>query len=633
MKLKIIVAILFIATYASAQKVDFNKSILLIPKNFTKNANIITRYDETNVVVKSKKSMTVTYKKFVTVYNKYGDKAPFFLEGYDKHKTISKIKILIYDSLGKIIKKVKKKEISDVSAADGFSLFTDDRYKYYKYTPNKYPYSIEISYQVNTSNTAFLPKWYVLDGYYSSVQKSEYTITYPEALELNHREFNFGEYPIEKKKVENKIYYTVSNIEAIRKEPMAPIFSKVSPNVLFALNKFSLAGEEVNAASWQAFGKWMYERLLKGRGELPEETKAEVKALVKGIEDPIERAELVYKYMQDRTRYISVQIGIGGWKPMLSKDVDRLGYGDCKALSYYTKSLLEEANVESLYTIVYSGEKKDIKKDFISVQGNHAILMVPTKKDTIWLECTSQKLPFGQTGATDDRDVLIVNSEGGKIVHTNTYKEETNYLQTIGSYTIGEKGEFEAVIEIKSSGKQYNNHYYLETEKKKDQILHYKEKFSNILDVAIDEIKYTNNKKEVIFTETIKLKATNYAEKIGDDMMLRLNAFSLYRNLPKRVLKRKLPLAIKKGYKKEDVIEIITPKNYKIDRLPKKVEIENKFGKYQVEITKIADNKLTYKRILKIKSGTHSKTEYDNYRKFLAEINKRDNLKIILKKL
>ena len=55
--------------------------------------------------------------------------------------------------------------------------------------------------------------------------------------------------------------------------------------------------------------------------------------------DPIEKAKIVYKYMQEKTRYISVQVGIGGFKPMLAKDVDRLGYGDCKALSNYTKAL------------------------------------------------------------------------------------------------------------------------------------------------------------------------------------------------------------------------------------------------------------------------------------------------------
>ncbi len=55
--------------------------------------------------------------------------------------------------------------------------------------------------------------------------------------------------------------------------------------------------------------------------------------------------------MQDKTRYISVQIGIGGWKPMLADDVNKLGYGDCKGLTNYTKALLEAVDVPSYYTL------------------------------------------------------------------------------------------------------------------------------------------------------------------------------------------------------------------------------------------------------------------------------------------
>ncbi len=36
--------------------------------------------------------------------------------------------------------------------------------------------------------------------------------------------------------------------------------------------------------------------------------------------------------MQGKTHYISIQVGIGGYQPFLASDVDRLNYGDCKAL-------------------------------------------------------------------------------------------------------------------------------------------------------------------------------------------------------------------------------------------------------------------------------------------------------------
>lgn len=81
---------------------------------------------------------------------------------------------------------------------------------------------------------------------------------------------------------------------------------------------------------------------------------------------------------------------------MLAKDVDRLGYGDCKALTNYTRALPQVVGVPSYYTIIYGDrQRRDLHQDFVSMQGNHAILAVPVKDQIYWLECTSQVHPFG----------------------------------------------------------------------------------------------------------------------------------------------------------------------------------------------------------------------------------------------
>jgi len=47
-------------------------------------------------------------------------------------------------------------------------------------------------------------------------------------------------------------------------------------------------------------------------------------------------------------------------------------------------------------------------------------------------------------GFTDDRDVLIVTPEGGKIVHTQAYTPEDNYQKIDGEYTLTEDGNIDA---------------------------------------------------------------------------------------------------------------------------------------------------------------------------------------------
>jgi len=58
--------------------------------------------------------------------------------------------------------------------------------------------------------------------------------------------------------------------------------------------------------------------------------------------------------------------------------------------------------------------------------------------------------------------------------------------------------------------------------------------------------------------------------------------------------------------------------------------IENKFGKYNVEIEKITSNKIKYKRMFMIFEGQYPKEDYSEYRNFLKQVSKNDNAKIIL---
>ena len=93
-----------------------------------------------------------------------------------------------------------------------------------------------------------------------------------------------------------------------------------------------------------------------------------------------------------------------------------MGYGDCKALTNYTRVLLKTVGIESYYTVVYGDRRiENFEQDFVSMQGNHIILAIPSNDNYIYLECTSQTSPFGYNADfTDDRYALIVKPEGGK---------------------------------------------------------------------------------------------------------------------------------------------------------------------------------------------------------------------------
>ena len=633
MKLKaLLLFLLYTSTHVYSQKIVYGT--LPVPDNLKQNANSVVLNQEIEISILSQKLMRIKKYSVVRVYNASGYKKLDIGEYYDKSNKIKRLDANIYDYLGKEVKNFRQKDFKDHSVADGFSIFSDNRMLYLDYTPTEYPFTIIYYSEIESSNTAFIPSWYPIDSYNKSVLKSSYTIDYPEGLGFKYKELNTNDFAINKKEEANKLIFTTENLPAKVDEEYAPSIENIIPSFMFGLEKFNLEGVEVSAKTWEEFGASWYKNLLADTEEIPEETKQKVIALVGNETDPIKKIKLVYQYVQDKTRYVSIQLGIGGWKPMQAKDVDRLGYGDCKALSNYTRVLLKTVGINANYTVIYGGpEKKDFQKDFVSKQGNHIILTIPLNNKLYFLECTSQTDPFNYQGTfTDTRYALMITPEKGTIIRTNEAKSnKDNSKITKSSFTLDEEGNFKGFTTSKSKGIQYNNYSLANLPNDKiDE--HYKKEWFWINNLKLDKYKFKNDKDAIEFTEEVQISAPNYANLSGTMLLFPINAFNQFSSIPQRYRNRKLPFEIDRGFYDEDQIEIMIPEGYKVDALPENTSISNAFGEYKTEIITQTPQKLIYNRSLSINAGFYDKKDYDSYRIFIEQIAKNDNSKVVITK-
>jgi len=620
-------------TSAKAQDKSMYQS-LLIPSELKENANAIIRLNETQVHLTSSSEMVVRVRRIITVLNSNGNKHVDAFVHYDDGLDINALEVLVYDAFGKEIKKIRKRDFKDVSAVSGGTLYSDSRVKYLDYTAINYPYTIEFTYETETNNTAFIPWFYPLQDYNLSIQKSTYSLYNPAHLKVRYKPINCKAYHVTEDHKLSDYNFAVENILAIREEDHSPLLSQLVPKVMFATTNFNLEGVAGTVEDWSDFGKWMYKDLLVGAQELPEQTISEVNALIKNCSTPIEKAKKIYQYVQDRTRYISVQVGIGGWKPFSASEVDRLSYGDCKALTNYTMALLNAVGVESYYTVVFSGDsQRNIENDFASIQGDHVILNIPNDGEPVWLECTSQKLPFGFIGDfTDNRDVLVVKPNGGEIQHTKKYTTEENTQTSKSTCKIASDGSIDVNLNMVSKGIQYDDKYILDTAIDRDLDMAYKQRWSYINNIAIANFEINNDKETVAFNEHIAFTASTYANIVGDRMLVILNTVNRNTYVPDRYRNRKLPLKLYRGYKDVDEIEIALPKGYVVEALPENENLTSKFGSYKTEIIKLSDSTLLYKREFIINDGEFPKEDYKKFRNFYKEIANQDHSKIALLK-
>ncbi|MET4083748.1 hypothetical protein ABIB40_003720 [Pedobacter sp. UYP30] len=631
MKAKLtVLCLLLFAARGFAQE---NYSVDLIPSNLKNRANAVIRNEETVVDMRSPDNVTLNVTKAITILNENGDENAKLVLFYDKNTSIKNIKGEVYNESGIAITKFNQKNFSDVSAADGFSLFVDSRVKHFKPTGSAYPYTVVYNYEIRYKQNLIIPDWTPQTANDISVEKSSYTFICKPTDELRIKPQNFTGKPEESTDEKQKMLtWKLSNVHAIKPEPFSPDRDTYQTNVKISAKDFTYYKHDGSYTNWLGLGKWIYNDLLKTRRILPPETVAMIKALVKNEKTDKDKARKVYEYMQNKTRYISVQIGIGGFQPVAAAEVDRLGYGDCKALVNYTQSLLEAAGIESLYCVVEAGNQKvSLDPSYASMnQGNHIILCMPLKGDTTWLECTSQKIPFGFLSTfTDDRLVLACTPEGGKLLRTPKLSVQNNLQIRNSELKITATGNAKGTIKTLFFGSQFDNH-----EEMLDKPINEQQKLLasvyDIDNINFDAVNYVVKKTiKPELTENIAVDIRNYAAVNNGRMFIKLNAFNVKSGIAE-VMERKLPVYINRGYTDEDTItyklpdEVVTTNIFPIDK-----KFKNEFGSYTAKTT-LTDNKLTYYRKFVLNDGTFPPESYADFYKFITDVNAADGLKIIL---
>lgn len=608
-----------------------NYAVEAIPAHLKNRANAVIRDYKTVIEMEATNNVSITISKAVTVLNINGDKFGQLALFYDKNISLKSVKGEIYDEFGRQIGKFSLSSFKDESAVNDFSLYEDSRVKYYIPQINTYPYTIVYQYEIKNKQNLIIPQWQPIPGYDVAVEKSSYQFICKPEDEIRIHAVNYKTEPetiaIDKRK---SLLWKLENISAVKYEIFAPNVSAYFTSVKIAPKNFNYFNFKGAYSSWAELGKLSYEQLLKDKRMLLPETVSLIKDLVKNETTDAAKARKIYEYMQRKTRYISVQIGIGGFQPFKAADVDQLGYGDCKALVNYMQSLLEAVGIESYYCVVEAGEEKtSLIPSFASMeQGNHVILCLPLAGDTTWLECTSQDAPFGYLGSfTDDRLVLACTKDGGKLLKTPKYEASMSTQTRIGEFKLLNNGNVEGDMETKFEGSQFENHAYLlnKSAVEREKQLKYIYDINNIL---FKNINLTKDKTSAIFIENLGVSIHNYAVVNNDKLFFTPNLFNVKKTVP-TVRNRALPVAINRGYLDVDSISFTLDDRIFPIVFPKSVKLDTKFGIYELEI-KLKDKKLVYYRRLLMNDGLFSASDYEAYENFVNEIAGNDRLKIVL---
>ena len=625
---------IFVFTFFSLSAGDGDYAVSKIPAALLKNANAILRHENITFEVLNTKEAVETNHYVITILNENADTWTEFEEYYDKLREISSVEGFLYDANGKQLKKIKTKDLQDISGVSDNSLMDDKRIKRHNFYYKVYPYTIEYEVVIHYKNTLFFPMWVPQEDEKLSVERSEMNIICPKDYVFRYKAFKYSGEPVSRTdKNKNISSWIAKDMPAIEREPFGPLWHDLTTVVIFGPTEFQVGDYKGNMASWQDFGKFVYS-LKNGRDVLPINVKLTVQQLTAGITNDKRKIQLLYEYMQKNTRYISVQLGIGGWQPFDASYVASKGYGDCKALVNYMYSLLKEAGIVSYYTLVRAGNNAAyLTSDFPSQQFNHVILCVPVETDTMWLECTSQTLPAGYLSAfTSNRYALLINEHGGALVRTPKYGLDENVEVRKIKALLSEDGSLQLQASTRYQGLRQDEVHDLINYLSKDKVKEYLQKQLDFPTYELDKFDYAENKSlPPQIEEKLDLYVSNYATITGKRLFITPNVMTRSYTKLRGDTDRKYDIVLSKEYRDIDTVEIEIPKGYEPESLPQPVTIQTKFGKY-FSTVRLLDNKVLYNRIREQYSGTFPPSDYAALVAYYDTIYKADRNRIVLVK-
>ena len=425
--------LLVVAASTCGPAQDAALSVLRVPDSLQTGNSVVISSDEW-LEVTDLHTAVYGYRQVVSLLDEREAHANVHTVFYDGDSKITTFNASSYDRFGNRMARVKSADIADRRYTSEVSFYEDNRYQQVTVPCPQYPCTVVVEVEkkvADFSMIAGLPHWRPQQRE-QGVLQSSFTVRVPQDNELLYEGHQLRE-PVISQDGRNRQYrWEVNHLVPQKDEPYAPSALATLPYLRIALADFAIEGYRGSYRNWKDFGTFIHS-IMDGRDVLPPRLQAEVREVVAGATTDYERVDRLYRFMQQRMRYVSIQLGIGGWQPFSADYVEQNRFGDCKALSNYMGALLKEVGIPSYPVLINWNDAQSypVTEDFTSSAFNHMVLYVPSEE--MYLECTSHTAPTGYLGeGKQDRNVLWITPEGGELHRTPSFEpSEHGHTRTV----------------------------------------------------------------------------------------------------------------------------------------------------------------------------------------------------------
>jgi len=606
-----------------------------IPAALREGASAVVREHVVTLDVSDEESASETVREVVTVLKREGRSYGILDLDYDRFRKIKDLDGALLDQLGDEIRTLGGDDIVDESAIGGGELYADARVKKVHLYHDAYPYTVVFTYRIVRDGYVSWPSWESQPSddpvEYS---KFEVILPYTERLRYWTRDTTARPRVTEAGKGRTSYVWEARNLPALSDEQMAEDIEQRTTVVYVAPEHFKYADIPGDMRSWQDLARWEGS-MYTGKDVLPEAAVRDVHAAIAGAHGTREKIDTLYRYLQARTRYVAVELGIGGFQPYDARFVQEKGYGDCKALSNYMAALLREAGVPAYPAIISAGgHRSQTIEAFPSDMFNHVIVCAPQPGDTVWLECTSESKPPGHLGTfTENRPALLLTPGGGALVRTPASKARDNMCAWSGRVEIAAEGTARAALTTVRTGDQSDpardELLSGSPEEKQDWLLREIEVAGTVLHSHTEEgLRSPNGTITIGLTVEMPVLASH----TGSRLFFQPNLTNRNFEPPRDVKGRRSPRRLAYPYIDTDSLLYIIPRGFTCEALPAPLKLATAFAKYATSVRALGDTAVMYTRTIELDQAVIPGQAYNELAAFYRAVARADKAQVVLAK-
>lgn len=532
---------------------------------------------------------------------------------------------------GKVVNKIKTSDLTTVSLSSGLA---DDSYAVV-YEPNApCPCVVEYEYSVSyKKGIVSFPVFFPVVESGVAVQSAAFTIKVPRYCKI---QYEASSQPERLQMGSSDVYkWTVKDFKGYAEEHIMPSVRNIVPYVYSGPVDFVYAGTSGSLSSWKSLGDWICS-LQSDVKDVPSDMKAKVLELTQDTGSDIQKVRILYDFLRGYTRYVSIQLGIGGLKPFPVSTVWKTGIGDCKALSVFMQSMLDIVGIKSDYVIVHTRNSRLMEGFHTPSQMNHAMLCVPLQADTLWLECTNPRYPIGyRHKSIAGHDVVLARPEGSEKVRVRSYPDSLRFSSESAHVRLIADGSAECAVVRTLKLTETEPYIGFGDWTPKEQ-------FNDLMsgnslrpaEFKVQSVKdnftqYEDSSYVPQMEISYSFLTREYAKVTGDRIFFDINPFSksLYSQRGERINE----IRINSGRVVCDTICVEIPEGYVIESMPSTSSVKSDFGVLDTIVSADERHVSVVQKIV-LNKGTFPKESYPEYRTFARNVSRSYSSRVVLRK-